>query len=241
MTEKITGIVLDITRHSDKMSIVTLFTRSRGRIAFLSPVGSGKSGKLRQARLQPLSILEAEINYRQTVELQRLGSFTLREVWCDLYFDPVKRLIVLFLAEFLNRLLRATMPDENMWDYISNSLWLLDRLRTGIADFHVAFLSSLLPFAGIQPDGATYKEGYFFDMRAGAFVDMKPPHNDYLAGEEARLAATLSRITYSNVKVLHLNGQLRREILEKLLRYYSIHFPGTANLRSIDVIHDIFA
>lgn len=241
MTEKLTGIVLDITRHSDRMSIVTLFTRSRGRVAFLSPVGSGKSGKLRQARLQPMSILEAEVNYRQTVELQRLGAFSLREVWCDLYFDPVKRVITLFLAEFLNRLLRATMPDENMWDYISNSLCLLDRMHSGTADFHVAFLSSLLSFAGIQPDGAAYKPGYFFDMRAGAFVAVKPPHNDFLGGDEARFAALLSRITYSNVRILRLNGNLRREIIEKLLRYYSIHFPGTANLRSLDVIHDIFA
>ena len=118
MTEKITGLVLDITRHSDRLSIVTLYTRSRGRLSFLSPVGSGKAGRLRQARLQPLAVIEADINFKATSELQRLGTFALHEVWSDLYFDPVKRLIALFLAEFLNRLMRATMPDELMWDYI---------------------------------------------------------------------------------------------------------------------------
>ncbi len=112
MTEKITGIVLDITRHSDRLSIVTLYTRSRGRLSFLSPTGSGKAARLRQARLQPLTVIEADINFKPVAELQRLGPFSLYEVRGDIYFDPVKRLIALFLAEFLNRLLRATMPDE---------------------------------------------------------------------------------------------------------------------------------
>lgn len=240
MTEKITGIVLDITRHSDKLSIVTLYTRSRGRLSFLSPVGSGKSARLRQARLQPLAVIDADIKFRNMAELQRLGAFSLNEVWSELYFDPVKRLIALFLAEFLNRLMRATMADVLMWDYICDSLRLLDRMNSGVADFHIAFLSSLLTFAGIQPDGRDYKPGMVFDMQAGVFSDRLPSHSDYLKGEEARFAAILSRINFTNVRALRLNGALRHTILEKLLRYYAIHFPGTANLRSLDVIHDIF-
>ena len=241
MTEKITGLVLDITRHSDRLSIVTLYTRSRGRLSFLSPVGSGKAGRLRQARLQPLAVIEADINFKATSELQRLGTFALHEVWSDLYFDPVKRLIALFLAEFLNRLMRATMPDELMWDYICDSLRLLDRMHAGVADFHIAFLASLLTFAGIQPDCRDYKPGSIFDMQAGVFVDRLPSHSDYLKGEDAKLAAIISRVNFSNVRALRLNGNLRRQILEQLLHYYTIHFPGTANLRSLDVIHDIFS
>ncbi len=241
MTEKITGIVLDITRHSDRLSIVTLFTRSRGRLSFLSPVGSGKGAKLRQARLQPLAVIEADINFKNTTELQRLGNFSLLDVWSDIYFDPVKRLITLFLAEFLNRLLRATMPDEQMWDYIHDSLRLLDHMRSGVADFHIAFLTSLLTFAGIQPDASVYKPGQVFDMQAGVFTSHMPSHHDYLKGDEARFAALLSRINYTNIRTLRLNGRLRSEILDRLLRYYAIHFPGASNLRSLDVIHDILS
>ena len=122
MTEKITAFVLDVTRHNDRHNVVTLYSRTRGRISFLSPCGSGKSGKLRQARLLPLAVIDADINFRQTSELQKLGAFSLHHVWSDIYFHPVKRLVALFLSEFLNRLLRASMPDEALWDYIFNSL-----------------------------------------------------------------------------------------------------------------------
>ena len=115
MTEKITAFVLDVTRHNDRHNVVTLYSRTRGRISFLSPCGSGKSGKLRQARLLPLAVIDADINFRQTSELQKLGAFSLHHVWSDIYFHPVKRLVALFLSEFLNRLLRASMPDEGLY------------------------------------------------------------------------------------------------------------------------------
>ncbi|MDE6682692.1 MAG: recombination protein O N-terminal domain-containing protein, partial [Muribaculaceae bacterium] len=49
--ERVTGIVTDIVRHNDRHNIVTLFRRSRGRVSFLSPAGSGKAGRARNARL----------------------------------------------------------------------------------------------------------------------------------------------------------------------------------------------
>ena len=241
MTEKFTAIVLDITRHNDKHNIVTAYTRSRGRIVFLSPCGSGRAAKMRQARLQPLAIIEGEMRFSQTAELQKLGAFALHEVWTDIYFHPVKQMVALFLSEFLNRLLKASMPDENMWDYIAASLRLFDGMEKGIADFHIAFMASLLPFAGIQPDASNYEPGMMFDLRAGSFTDNVPPHSDYLKGEEARFASIVGRINYSNVMALRLNREGRRLIVSRLLAYYAIHFPGTATLKSLDVIRDVFS
>lgn len=240
MTEKYKAIILDITRHNDKHNIVTVFSRMRGRIVFLSPCGCGKAGKIRQSRLQPLAVIEGDMRFNQTAELQKLGAFALYEVWHDLYFHPIKRMMVLFLSEFLNKLLKASMPDENMWDYIVASLRLLDGMTHGITDFHIAFMASLLPFTGIQPDASQFESGRIFDMRSGSFTDTVPPHNDYLKGEEARFAAVLSRIDFVSIKALHLNGELRRKILARLLTYYAIHFPGTANMKSLSVLQEIF-
>lgn len=241
MTEKFVGIVIDITRHSDRHNIVTLYTRTRGRLSFLSAAGGGKPGKMRQARLQPLAVIEGDINFRQTAELQKLGAFSMHQVWGDIYFNPVKQMVALFLSEFLNKLLRATMPDENLWDYIFNSLMLFDSMKKKTADFHVVFLSSLLPFTGIQPDPEDYRPGCFLDMQAGTFVAVPPVHRDVLTGDEAAFAAKLCRINFSNARILRLNGQLRLRIIDRLLHYYGIHFPGTANLKSLAVIHEVFS
>ena len=240
MTEKFQGIVLDIVRHSDRHNIVTLFTRTRGRVSFLSAAGGGKSGRVRQSRLQPLAVIEGDYIFRGNAELQKLGSFSMHRVWSDIYFHPVKRLIAIFLSEFLNRLLRASMPDEALWDYIVGSLSLLDNMKSGIADFHITFLASLLPFVGIQPDHTQYTKGSILDMLAGQFTDRVPSHRDYLQGNDAKLAARLCRVNFSNTRALRLNGELRHRILSTLLRYYGIHYPGTASLKSLEIIHEIF-
>lgn len=239
MTEKFEAIVLGVTRHNDKHNIVTVFTRSRGRVVFLSACGSGKSGRLRQSRLQPLAVIEGDMRYSQTAELQKLGSFSLREVWGTLYFHPIKRIEVLFLSEFLNKLLKASMPDENMWDYIVASLRLFDVMDKGIADFHITFMATLLPFVGIQPDASKYEAGMLFDMRAGVFTEHIPPHPDFLQGEEAWFASIIGRINYSNIRVLSLTNEQRKRILQRLLVYYSIHYPGSANLKSLEVIRNM--
>lgn len=239
MTEKFKGLVIDITRHSDRHDIITLFTRSRGRISFLSPASRGKAGKLRQSRLLPLAAIEGDFNFRQNASLQRLGQFSMTTVWHDIYFNPMKQLVVMFLSEFLNRLLQTTMPDENLWDYTFNSIFLFDSMDKGANDFHIVFLASLLPFAGIQPDLSSYRPGHYLDMNSGIFTDRPSFGRECLNPEEAEFATKLLRFNFSNIRALRLNAGLRSRILSGLLKYYGIHYPGTGNLKSLSVIHDI--
>lgn len=98
------------------------------------------------------------------------------------------------------------MPDENLWDYIVNSLSLFDRMETGITDFHIAFMASLLPFMGIQPDYEQYRKGYVFDLRSGMFTASAPSHPDFLSPRDAGVAALLCRLHFSNLRLLRLDA-----------------------------------
>ncbi|MDE7114837.1 MAG: DNA repair protein RecO [Muribaculaceae bacterium] len=239
--EKITGIVVDTVRHNDRHNIVTLFTRSRGRIAFLSPVGSGKAGRMRNARLMPLSVVEADVNIRQNRELQSLGSIMPAEVWRNIYFNPVKSSIALFLSEFLNRYLRDSSPDHVAWDFILASLRILDNTDKGLANFHIWFLIRFLDIAGIAPDLSGYENGDAFDMRGGIPVVDEHIHKDILSPAETRLLVLLSRISVTNMRFFRFTGNDRRRLLDRILRYYAIHFPGLSGLKSPDVLSDVFA
>ena len=128
-------------------------------MAFLSPVGSGKLGRMRSARLLPLSVVDADVNIRQSRELQLLGAVTPAEIWHDLYFNPVKSSIALFLSEFLNRYLRDASPDPAAWDFILASIRVLDEKKQGLANFHIWFLVRFLDIAGIAPDLHDYERG----------------------------------------------------------------------------------
>lgn len=239
-SEKIKGIVIDSVKHNDRHNVITLFTRSRGRMAFLSPVGAGKTAAQRNARLLPLSIVEAEINVRQNRELQILGKIQPAEIWRDIYFHPVKSSLTLFLSEFLNRYLRDASPDASAFDFIESSIKALDLLNRGLANFHIWFLVRFLDFAGISPDMETFEQGDCFDMRAGIPVADRWLHRDILSPEQTLVMAKLLRITLSNLRFFRFTGAERRQLLDWILRYYAIHFPGLSNLKSPAILSEVF-
>lgn len=241
MSEKIKGIVLNVRKYNERNSIVTLYTRERGRLSFISPDGSGKASNARRARLQPLAVVETEITIKPNVELQRLGSVTSSEVWTDIYFHPAKRAIALFISEFLYKLLNATMPDEPLFDFLVHSFRLLDKMSSGVSDFHLPFLVSLLSFSGIQPDTSQFQDGYVFEYASGSFIPEIEAHQPFLSGEEARGVPFVVRINFSNMGRLKLSNHNRRRILYSLLNYYSFHFPGLSSLKSPEILHDIFS
>lgn len=240
MTEKLTGIVLNVRKYNDKNSVVTLFTRERGRLSFISPSGAGKAANARRARLQPLAVISTELNFKPGNELQRLGSVTAAEVWKDIYFDATKRTITLFISEFLYRLLNATMPDPRLFDFLVESFRFLDVMKDNVNDFHIPFLVSLLSYSGIQPDVSSYREGYVFEIASGSFVAEFEAKGMTIRGEEAKYVPIISRINFSNMKCLRLNSMNRRQILYSLLNYFSYHFPGLGSLKSPEILREVF-
>jgi len=239
--EKIKGIVIDTVKHNDRHNVVTLFTRTRGRMAFLSPVGSGKSGRMRNARLLPLSVVEADVNIRQNRELQLLGTVTPVEVWRDIYFNPIKSSITLFLSEFLNRYLRDSSPDSTTWEFIVASIRALDTTTDGLANFHIWFLIRFLDIAGIAPDMTEYENGDCFDMHAGTPVADDRHNRDTLTPAETSLMVLLLRISLANMRRYRFSGAERSRLLAHILRYYAIHFPGLSGLKSPDILSEVFS
>lgn len=241
MTEKIIGIILNVRKHTDRNCIVTLYTLTRGRISFISPVGSGKASNVRRAKLQPLSLISTDLNFKPTSELQRLGSISSPEIFSDIYFHPVKRTLTIFISEFLDKLLMAASPDPPLFEYLNNSIRFLDKTKSGINNFHIPFLVSLLPFAGIQPDTSGYAPGKVFSFTSGTFLFPNESVGPALSPEESKYVATLCRINFSNMKCLRLTNANRRQILYALLNYYSFHFPGIGSMKSPEILREIFS
>lgn len=239
--EKINGIVLENRKHSDTVSIVTLYTRTRGRMTFVSPSGSGPKARLRAARLMPLALVDADVRVSQTKELQRLGAISSPHSWQDIYFNPIKSSLTLFLTEFLNRILRETAPDPNAWDFIRDCVCLLDESDGSLANFHIAFLINFLPFAGIMPDTSLWNPGSWFSLHGAEFASFPSDRGAWLPPEEAALLPLLARMNFRNMGHFRFHVADRRKILAGLLRFYGAHYPGADNLRCIDVLKELFA
>lgn len=240
MEETIKGILLSNIKHSDRANVITLYTREKGRVAVVSPVGTGRAARIRAARLQLLSAVEATLKVKAGRELPVLATCVPLKVWHTLYFDPVKCSILFFLSDFLGRFLREAPSEPLMWDYIISELEQLDGMDGKTGNFHLEFLLGIIEIGGILPDEAGWRRGYSFDYKGGEFVAVRGTRSEGLPPEEAAIAAKLLRIGRKGIGRVKMGKGMRAQILRKLLDYIDYHYPGTGSVSSLEVLRELF-
>lgn len=247
MKEKITGIVLGTVRHSDRHNVTGIYTRERGRMALLTPAGASRQSRQTAACFQPLSVVEAHVNISPSRDLLVPTATTRVEVWRTIYYEPLKMTIAMFLSEFLNRLLRDSPAEPMLWDFILQSIRLLDTTDddTSTANFHITFLIGLMRMTGIFPDLSGYAEGMEFDMKSGRMVlpfsIQGGARGLRIDARQSAFLPKLARLNYANSFRFRFNGKERSEILHHILRYYGCHFPGCDNIKSLDILKEVFS
>lgn len=245
MKERLSCIVLGNVKHNDRHNVTLVYTKERGRIALLTPAGATKKSRQAAARLLPLSLIEVQVNLSPTRELHIPSSISTIEIWRTLYCNPLKSSVVMFLSEFLSRLLRDSVAEEQLWNYIANSMAFLDAVdeSCSIANFHISFLIGMTYIMGIQPDLTDYVEGMEFDMNAGKTVlpfSMQSKGGKRIDAKRTAFLPTLTRINFANARHYRFNGHERSEVLDEILKYFGCHFPGCDNIRSLSILKELF-
>lgn len=239
MTEKLTGIILGRVKHSDKTNVVTLFTRERGREAFAVAAGNGRTAQSRAARLQLLSVVEFQVSRRPGLEMGRMSQIVPLGIWHSLYSNPLKTELVFFICDFLNRFLRHSAAETQIWDFIFREIRLLDLTTNRLGNFHLRFLLGIILLAGIEPDWQGWREGFWFDMSRAEFTMWKPISGLCLNPEESKVAARILRAGGETLWRLKLSRRARGRILDLMIAYIGVHYPGTSNLPSLEILRQL--
>lgn len=240
MIEKFDGIVLRTKRYSDTLMIADIYTRSHGRLSFLVPVSRSRNSKVRSVLFQPLSMLSFMASYKRGKPLSRINDVQPYSMYSTIPYDAVKSSIALFLAELLTFSLREEEGDEGLFNFLDRSFSLLDNLETGYADFHIVFMSQLLRYLGVYPNLEGNTSCSYLDLAQGSVVHVHPLHTNFLLPQDAQPFISVLQTGYESMHTLSLNRGLRGKYLAILLLYYRLHIPDFPQLRSLDVLREIF-
>ncbi len=240
MIEHTCGIVLRTIKYNDTSVIADIFTERQGRVSYLVRLPRSKKSTLRNVFFQPLSILEYESDFRPRLNLQRLKDARMACMFRSLPYDPYKSGIALFLAEFLSHALREEMENRPLFSYLTYSVQWLDSCDKPAANFHLVFLMHLSRFLGLYPNLDHYRPGDFFDLRAACFTDRPPLHSDVVRPEEAARLGTLMRMNYDTMHLFEMSRAERNRCVEIILTFYRLHLPGFPELKSLDVLRELF-
>jgi DNA repair protein RecO (recombination protein O) len=240
MLEKTKGIILHQVKYTDSGIVAQLYTRKFGRQSFLiKGMRNKKTGK-HNIIFQPMFILDVEMYYKASREMQTLKEFSVAYSPYEIHSNINKSCVAIFLGEVLTAVLKEESPHEEMFDFIEESIVYFDGCKNNYANFHIAFLAGLSSFLGFEPSLQVNTDDAFFDLQNGMFVPAPPVHGKYATREISDILAVFFASSYYSANLISLTGILRNEVLETLINYYSLHLPGLKKIKSLEVLKEVF-
>ncbi len=240
MQEKIRGIVLRTVKYNDSGLIIDMFTERHGRRSFATTITRGKRGG-GTVLWRPLNMLEFEADIRQSEsKLPRPKDVRIYHNNTELTFHPIKSTLSLFLCEFLTHVLRGESEEQALYAYLEHSFQWLDASETDYVNFHLVFLMRLTRFLGIYPNVDSGLPTDYFDLTAGCFTKSQPMHVHFLPPTDARHLHALLRMKYDTMSHFRMSRHERSRILEVINDYYRLHIPAFPEIKSLDILREIF-
>jgi len=234
------AIILKVTPYSEKASVIVAYTREMGRIALMAYGMHSKKNTARKASLMPLTIVGIIAAKVQGKEMYQLKEIQPEYLSTNIHINPLKTAQVLFLAELLYKAIRQSHTDTDLYVFLEDSIRFLNETEQNTADFHLIFCSQLCRQLGFEPNTLN-KHLAYFDMIEGCFTEFKPSHLHVIQGINTKLFAGILDLNYSTMQHSTLSRTQRNELLDLILEYYRLHLPDFHELKSTQVLREIFS
>jgi len=241
MLHKTRGIVLHSSPYNDTYAITLIYTEEFGRVPYLTSQSKSRKSKSPRSLFHPLAILDLDVEHQNLREIQRIKEIKIHIPLIALLSDPVKGALGIFLAELISKVVREEQPNRPLFDFLLQSIQVLELTNVSPANFHLAFMIHLSRLLGFYPDSTGYQKGMFFDMQNGAFALNKPAHIHFLPPDESAVFFNLLRISYENMSAFRFSGRERQTIIRRILDYYRLHLSDFPEIKSLEVLHEVFS
>lgn len=240
MIQKTRGLVIHTIKYTDNSVISHIYTEDFGRQVFLIKGARGKRSSAKINLLQHLSILEMEAYIKQNRDMQSIKEIRLHEPFCSIPYDPSKNAIGLFVSEILYKTLQEQESNPPLFEYLINSIKMLDLAGKGFANFHLLFLIGFSKYLGFYPRNNYSSPKEYFDIVNARFTGREPLSPHYISPPASHHLHTLMECTFEEMDSIRLTGAMRNILLEGILDYYRYHVAGMGQVKSFPVLREIF-
>ena len=209
-------IVLHTTKFGENSVVVHTLSKEYGRRSFLVR----GAGKRLMSLFLPLNILEADVQESTKSTLFTARNLTSRHHLLGIRSNVFKNSMTMFMSEVLYRALKEGTSEQGLYEWCERSILLLDAVQTDFSNFHLRFLLELTVALGFSPESR----------------DLQP-----FVGDHYPTVERFMQTSFAESMLIPLNGTVRNEIAEEILRYIEFHTESSLRVNSLKVLHDLFA
>ena len=217
MTTNTGLIVLHTTKFGENSLVVHTLSRDYGRRSFLVK-GAGK--KQTMSLFLPLNMLEADFIETNKSTLYTARNLVARHPLLGIRNNMFKNSMTMFMSEVLYRVVKDGSSEPGLFEWCERSILMLDAIQTDFSNFHIRFLLELTVALGFSPEAK----------------DLLP-----FVGDHYPIVGKFMTLSFAESMLIPLNGQVRNEIAEEILRYIEFHTESAVNINSLRVLHELFA
>lgn len=233
---KTAAIVLNATRYQEKSLIVKCFTKNYGlRTYFVRNAFSTRNKNLNSAYFQSLSQLILDATHKNKGTLEYINEIKLLHAYKTLTFDFYKSSIGIFLAEVLSASIKEEEPNEKLFLFLETAFVWLDEHELNV-NYHLWFMLQLTKYFGFYPDDSDDCSLYF-NPNEGSFTMQFTPN--CFNEDETLVFRNILKVQLTNVNYSLTNLE-RRTGLKLMLRYFETHIVNFKQIKSIEILPDLF-
>ncbi|WP_430932526.1 DNA repair protein RecO [Saccharicrinis sp. 156] len=241
MIESTKGIVLNYTRYAESSIISHIYTQRFGLQSYMINQVRSRKNKGKNVFLQPLTLLDLEVYHNDKKTMHRIKDFKVNTPFTQIPFEPVRRSLAFFIAEVLNKALKQEdKREESLFDFLHQSISILDSHLLGVQNFHLFLLFRLTRPLGFYPHFQNIEGCKYFDLKKGLFQQSEPAHPHYMNHSETAILLLLEKTGIDELERIRISQDERINFIEKMLEYYQLHLAGFSNIKSLEVLKELF-
>ena len=209
-------IVLHTTKFGENSLVVHTLSREYGRRSFLVK-GAGKKSMM--SLFLPLNMLEADIIETNKSTLFTARNLIARHPLLGIRSNMFKNSMTMFMSEVLYRVVKDGASEQGLFEWCERNILMLDAIQTDFSNFHIRFLLELAVALGFSPEAQ----------------DLMP-----FVGDHYPVVEKFMSLPFAESMLIPLNGPVRNEIAEEILRYIEFHTESAVNVNSLKVLRELF-
>jgi DNA repair protein RecO (recombination protein O) len=217
---KTRGIVFRFTRYGETSIIVSIFTELFGLQSYIVNGARSKSNKSKMALFQPLTLLDLVVYHKENASVMRMKEVRCYHPYQTINADFKKSTIALFLTEVLNKSVKEQTHAQELLQFLFEAFIRLDKMQAGAENFHLMFLVQLSRHLGF---------GAYHVREILTPFDSDQP-------EQIPLREMLRGNFDTPLQINHVQ---RRNLLDVLLRFYTVHIETFGEMKSLAVVREL--
>ena len=208
-------IILHSTKSGENSLILHCLTPEWGRRSFICRVSRSTS----MALYLPLSINDALVTENRKSELWRVSGMSAAASLNGIRTNPYKNAISLFMSEVLYRAIHEGAYEPGLFEWCQSGIVALEELPSDCSNYHLVWLLGLCAQLGFAPSAEALRQSGLIPGKTLLQLLGLPP---------------------ARALLLPMNGSERSESASILLKYLSIHIESNLNVRSLNVLQELF-